>query len=290
MNENPLLDYYRQKEIYVKLPTGGKWYKNNPNLTFDGEIGVKAMSVRDELILTIPDALYNGQAIYQLIESICPDIDDPHEISLPDVDVLLLASRAASFDKKMPVETTCPHCNNTSLHELDLAQILSKVKVVAEESVIEIDGLSIDMRPNSLSSIMANNIKLNQTVKAITSIKANDETEGLPDLYKESLTLASAANIAVIADSIISVTLPDGTVVKELEHICAWLSNSNRKILDLLQSQQAELNNNGLDKQFNFTCGEEDCGKNFTSPVEFNPAFFFKERSLTPLTQTKLKK
>jgi hypothetical protein len=79
-------------------------------------------------------------------------------------------------------------------------------------------------------------------------------------------------------------------VVKELEHICAWLSNSNRKILDLLQSQQAELNNNGLDKQFNFTCGEEDCGKNFTSPVEFNPAFFFKERSLTPLTQTKLKK
>ena len=285
MSENPLLDYYRQKEIYVKLPTGGKWYKNNPKLTFDGEIGVKAMSVRDELILTVPDALYNGQAIYQLIESICPDIDDPYEISLPDVDVLLLASRAASFDKKMPVEATCPHCGTSDIHQLDLAQILSQVKMVGEKSIIEIDGLIIEMRPNSLSSTMASNIKLNQTLKAITDIKGKDETEGLPDLYKESLTLATAANIAVIADTIISVTLPDGKVVTEVEHICDWLTNSNRKVLDALQSQQIVLNNNGLQKEFNFDCGNEDCGKNFTGPVEFNPSFFFKERSLTLPTQ-----
>jgi len=290
MSENPLLDYYRQKEIYVKLPTGGKWYKNNPKLTFDGEIGVKAMSVRDELILTVPDALYNGQAIYQLIESICPDIEDPHEISLPDVDVLLLASRAASFDKKMAVESRCPHCNTQDVHELDLTQILSQVKVVAEESVIEIEGLTIDMRPNSLASIMASNIRLSQTIKAISEIKERDETEGLPDLYNESLTLASAANIAVIADSIISVTLPDGTVVKELEHICDWLSNSNRRILDLLQAQLNGLNQNGLQKEFTFTCGQEECEKTYKGPVEFNPAFFFKERSLTPLTPKQSKK
>ena len=137
---------------------------------------------------------------------------------------------------------------------------------------------------------MASNIRLSQTIKAISEIKEKEETEGLPDLYKESLTLASAANIAVIADSIISVTLPDGTVVKELEHICDWLSNSNRRILDLLQAQLNGLNQNGLQKEFTFTCGQEECEKTFKGPVEFNPAFFFKERSLTPPTQKQSKK
>ena len=58
MSENPLLDYYRQKEIYIKLPTGGKWYNKNPKLALDGEIGVRPMTLRDELVLTVPDALY----------------------------------------------------------------------------------------------------------------------------------------------------------------------------------------------------------------------------------------
>ena len=281
MSENPLLDYYRQKEIYIKLPTGGKWYNKNPKLALDGEIGVRPMTLRDELVLTVPDALYNGQAIYQLIESICPDIEDSSEISLPDVDVLLLASRAATIEKTMSVETKCTHCGSPGLYDIDLAMVLSQVKNVAEESIIEIDDLSIEMRPNTLSSIMASNIKLTQTLKAIENLKMNDKDEGLPKLYQESLTLATAANIAVIADTIIKVTLPDGKVVEETQHICDWLTNSNRRVMDILQGQQAQLNQNGLEKTFDFICTEEECGKSFKGEVEFNPAFFFKERSLT---------
>jgi len=281
MTQNPLLDYYRQKEIYVTLPTGGRWYKNNKNLMNDGEIGVRAMSVRDELTLTIPDALYNGQAIFDLIASIAPDIDDPSEICLPDVDVILLASRAASIDKKMSIESKCPHCEETTMYEMDLAQILSKVKVVAEDSILEMDGLSITMKPNSLRSTTANNIKLGQSVKAITELKDAGDLENLPKLYEESLSMAAAANIAIIADTIISVTLPDGTVVEDMQHICDWLTNSNRRLMDALQLQSTRLNNNGLEKEFKFTCDSETCGKDFTGPVEFNPAFFFKERSLT---------
>ena len=87
--ENPLQGYYRHKDLYVRLPTGGKWLKNKPKLTDDGEIGVRPMSMKDELLLTIPDALYNGQAIFELIQSVCPDIVDPYELSLPDADVIL---------------------------------------------------------------------------------------------------------------------------------------------------------------------------------------------------------
>jgi hypothetical protein len=67
--KNPLSDYYREKEIYVKLPTQGKWYKNKPNLNKDGEIGVRPMTLKDEMLLKIPDSLYNGESLYEVFKS-----------------------------------------------------------------------------------------------------------------------------------------------------------------------------------------------------------------------------
>ena len=102
---NPLADHFRQKEIYVRLPTQGKWLSNKPRLTEDGEIGIMPMTLQDEILLSIPDSLYNGESLFKLISSIVPDIADPYELSLPDFDVILLASRAATYDKKMSVES-----------------------------------------------------------------------------------------------------------------------------------------------------------------------------------------
>ena len=103
MSDNPLTNFYRSKEIYVKSPTQGKWYTQPPKLTEDGEIGVLPMTLQDEIRMNIPDSLYNGESLFELFKSICPDIIDPYEIAMPDVDVLLLASRAATYNKKMTI-------------------------------------------------------------------------------------------------------------------------------------------------------------------------------------------
>lgn len=274
--ENPLSNFYRNKEVYVRLPTGGKWLTNNPKLTFDGEIGVQPMTMQDEMLLTIPDALYNGQAIFQLISSIVPDIDDPYEISLPDVDVLLLASRAASIDKSMQVEARCTHCESANMYEIDLAKVLSNVKVLGEETVVEMDGLKIEIRPNTLAAASAGNIQIAESAKALGALRDHALGEETTDLYKQSIANATAGKIAMIADGIISITLPDNTVVDDIKHIADWLSNSNKKSIESLQSQQAKLNNNGLNKIFNFTCAEEECGQDFEGSITYNPSFFFK--------------
>ncbi len=273
--ENPLSSYYRNKEIYVKLPTGGKWLKNNPKLTFDGEIGVQPMTMSDEMILTIPDALYNGQAIFQLLSSIVPDIEDPYEISMPDVDVLLLASRAASIDKNMSVESKCPHCENSNVYEIDLAQVLSNVKLTSEETQIELDGLVVELKPNTLAAANAGNIQIAESAKALTALRENELGEETNQAYKDAIARASASKIAMISDGVVSVTMPDGTVVDEVQHIADWLSHTNKKTIELLQQTQNQLNNNGLNKSFQFDCAEEDCGKTFTGDVNFNPSFFF---------------
>lgn len=278
--ENPLQNYYRHKDIYVKLPTGGKWMKETPNLTADGEIGVRAMTVRDELLLNIPDALYNGQAIYELIESICPDIGDASDMSLPDVDVIMLASRATSYEKTFPVEATCSHCDTAQMFEVDLQQVLGKVKSVWEQTEIEVDGLVVEMRPNTVSAIHASNIKVSETSRVLASMTDTEEVnEQLKQKYSENIQQIAAANIVLLADAIVKVTMPDGKQVTDTQHIIDWLTNSNRKVNDVLTKQRLRMNLNGIEKSFTFTCAEETCGKDFSAEIEFNPSFFFTSNS-----------
>lgn len=280
--ENPLQSYYRTKELYVRLPTQGKWMKNPPILSEDGEIGVRAMSMKDELLLTIPDALYNGQAIFELIQSVCPDITDPTEVSLPDVDVILLASRASSYDKIFPVETTCPHCKKQAMHEIDLQIVLGKVTHIYEKTEVEIDELIIEMRPNTLSAVNANNIKTTETARMLLELRNQKDNinASLQEKYSDNMQQIAAANFVLIADAIVKVTMPDGVEVTDMQNIIDWLSNTNRKTIDVLNRHQAKMNINGIPREFDFTCASEECGKSFKSGVDFNPSFFFTNKSL----------
>ena len=49
-NANPLSKYYRQPQIYIKLPSEGKWYGSDVfTPTENGEIPVLPMTAKDEL-------------------------------------------------------------------------------------------------------------------------------------------------------------------------------------------------------------------------------------------------
>ena len=261
--ENPLQGYYRNKEIFVKMPTGGKWMENPPKLTSDGEIGVRPMTVKDELILTVPDALYNGEAMFDLIQSICPDIQDITDISLPDVDVILLASRASSYDKKFPVDAKCPHCEAQQLFDIDLQIVLSQIQSVTDSIELQVEDLLIEMRPNTLAAVNANRIKTSETARIMLDIKKQEDLadENLREKYSEQLAQIAAANFILIADAIVQVTMPDGTIVKDRQHLVDWLANSNRSTVDLISRHQLKMNLNGLPKEYTFNCGEEECKK-----------------------------
>ena len=68
---NPLIQAYRKPNMYVTLPSGGRFYKDKPKLSADNELAVYAMTARDELITKTPDALFNGEATVSLIKSCC---------------------------------------------------------------------------------------------------------------------------------------------------------------------------------------------------------------------------
>ena len=277
--KNPLINYYREKDIYVKLPTQAKWYKNKPHLTKDGEIGVLPMTLKDEMLFKIPDSLYNGESLYEVLRSIVPDIADPYEISIPDVDVILLASRAVSSTdgSELPIDARCPVCKQLASYSINIPSLLSKIKVVNDGLDIEIKKLKLKLRPNTLASVTASSIQAVESTRLLAAIK-EDINDANKQLMQKSLQTSTAATIGLLADNIESIELPDGTVVTDLANIVEWISNSDASTINTLKKHTVKLNDNGLPTEFPFVCDNGECKHEFKSKVQFNPTFFFTVR------------
>jgi hypothetical protein len=270
-----LQDFYRHKEIYIKLPTEGKWYTSQTNLNDQNEIGIKPMSFKDEMLLNIPDSVYNGESLFEILKSILPDMENPYEILMPDVDVVLLASRINSNEGEMSVDATCTHCKTQEQYNIKIINILNQIKTINPIEIELDNGLIISFKPNSLRSVTTNQIKITEMSSILSTFNKDDDKEKQHKLFSESLEKTAAANLVLIADTIECVLLPSGDKITDLQAILDWISNSDSNTVKKLQNMSNQINQNGLNKNFKFECSNEQCGKEFTSPVEFNPTFFF---------------
>lgn len=274
---DPLKNYYRTKEVYLKLPSGGKWYKNPPKLTEDGEIGVYPMSVKDEIMLKIPDTLYNGEALYEVLQSIAPDIPDPYEVLVPDVEVILLAAKSSQHGGELTVTGKCPKCNRTDRYGLKIKNILQQIKPIPDQPLtVELqNGLTVEFKPNTLASITAGTIKTTESIRLAAAITDGLDPQEAKVIFKESLEKTTAATIVVLADSIGKIITPDGVEVTDHQSITNWLANADTTTISMIKKHSTTLNENGVPHTFNFTCSNEECEEVFPAQIEYNPAFFF---------------
>ena len=78
---NPLSKYFRQSKLYISLPSQGKHYPAGAiDFPESGEVEVYSMTAKDELLFKTPDALLNGQATVDVIQSCIPAIKDVQAI------------------------------------------------------------------------------------------------------------------------------------------------------------------------------------------------------------------
>ncbi len=270
-----LKDYYRHKEIYVKLPTEGKWYTSNLNVNSDNEIGVMPMNFKDEMLLSVPDSVYNGESLFEILKSILPDMENPYEILMPDVDIILLASKINSNDGEMNVEAVCTHCQTQEQYSIKIVNILNQIKPVNPIELELENGLIISFKPNSLKSMTANQIKVTEMANILSNFDQSASIEQQRAIFSESVERSAAANLILIADTIEYILLPSGEKITDINPILDWINNSDSIIVKKLQDVSKKMNDNGINKEFKFECSNEKCGQQFTSEVEFNPTFFF---------------
>ena len=148
MSTNPLAQHFRQPAIYVKLPSDGAfWPDGSLEVPQNRELPVYPMTAVDEISYRTPDALFNGQAVVDVMQSCVPNIKNAWHIPSTDFNSLLIAVRIASYGHEMQVESTCPHCNETAEYVLDLRDVLAKIGQPQFDKTIKRNELEIMFGP-----------------------------------------------------------------------------------------------------------------------------------------------
>src|SRR6056300_1054131 len=89
-----------------------------------GELPVYAMTAKDELTFKTPDALLNGQATVDVIQSCIPNIKNAWAMPSIDLDAVLTAIRIASIGETMDMTVTIPNTEIETTYTVDLRRVL----------------------------------------------------------------------------------------------------------------------------------------------------------------------
>jgi hypothetical protein len=126
---NPLTSFMRQPKIYIRLPSQGLYWPDDSLLMPpNDELPVFSMTTKDELVFKTPDALMNGQAVVDVIQSCIPNIKNAWATPNLDLDVLLIAIRIATYGEIMTITHSVPGINEKIDTDIDLRFLIDNIE------------------------------------------------------------------------------------------------------------------------------------------------------------------
>lgn len=274
---NPLASYFRGEPTYIKLPSGGYYCQpGDIEPTPTGEIPVYPMTTADELLLKSPDSLLNGQSVANIIKSCAPNIKNAFNLSVADIEAILLAIKQVTYGDQIDYETTCPNCKTVNEFGTSIEYILSCVDTIEPENKITLkNNLNVMVRPHTYaSSVKIALLSFNETkfLHMLTQEDLTDEekSEKAAISYKKAINLT----IEIVADSIIGVYDKDDKLITEdPKFILEWVKNLNRADAKKIEDGVKKLTEKGLKKDFELEC--KNCNHVWTTKIEFDPSIFF---------------
>lgn len=270
---NPLATYFRSPGVHVKLPTNGAFLPvGSVDFTMKGEVPVYPMRGADELLLKSPDALMNGYAIEKLLESCVPAIKHPRMISSPDLDVLLMAIRAATYGEVIELSPVCPSCEAVNEVRRNLSYLMSTMTFIEPENPVRLtDEVIVYLQPYTMQNASTLGMATFEETRLVQAMEAATSAERSDQLNRSMLRLANMTT-SIMADSIIKVVIPNEEVV-DRDMILQFIQNVGKEWTDRIQSKLDEINKKGIQKEFPITCAA--CGHEWNSQIEFDPTTFF---------------
>lgn len=108
----------------VPLPSSGKVYSSASSLHGRETVDIRAMTAREEDILTSKALLKKGTVITELIKSCLVDKSvNPNDLLGGDRNALMIAIRITGYGNEYDAEIECNECNNKASQQFDLAQL-----------------------------------------------------------------------------------------------------------------------------------------------------------------------
>lgn len=278
-NSNPLAAHFRQPAVFLKLPSGGKyWIPNSINLPATGELGVMPMTAKDEILLRTPDALMNGQGIVSVIQSCIPQILNAWAAPTIDIDAILIAIRIATYGENMDIDSECPNCKAENRNAYNISTLLMSQRAPNYDDTLHVDGLTIRFKPLNYMQSTKNNIIQFEEQRLIQAINNEDlDIDTRKAQFDIHLSKIIEANNNIIAQSTVSITTEDGTVVTNPDHIREFYLNANNAIIRAVQEKLKHYADTVALPKPKIQC--EECNTEYSVAVTFDYANFFEPLS-----------
>ena len=236
MAHNPLKKYFRQPKVYIDLPSKGIF--NQPGtLTSDpSKLPIFGMTGMDEIMLKTPDALLNGESTVKVIESCCPSIANAWDLSLLDLDLMLVAIKIATHGNSMTVTHTCSSCKSINDYDIDLGAIIQHYSTCEYDSKIVLKDVVINIHPlnyKQWSDFQLRNFAIQRQLAQTIDLPDRDEqAKIIAELFEKVSVIQNEMMFAQID----SVETQEG-VTNEREFIREWLENTDSDIFDAVRKQ-----------------------------------------------------
>lgn len=268
---------YRLPGLHTVVPTKGRFLKD-AETSMNGEFVISPMRAQDDMLLKNPDALMSGLALEKLFESCVPGISNPREISMPDIDVLLIAIRAATYGDIMKLDVKCPECESEYDYDCHLPGLLGTMTYVDEDEIVHCNNeVAVHVRPynlNNASQIAFSAFEESRMLQNLDQNTAQDE-EGRKLRYEkmtESLQKLKDVEARVVADCVTKVVVPDGEV-SDKQEILDFIENTSKSWKEMIEKRVSEMNNHGIDKSIHIQC--TNCSHEWDTQMEIDPTSFF---------------
>lgn len=279
---NPLSMFMRQPKIYIRLPSQGQfWPEGSLEMTETGEFPVYSMTAKDELMLKVPDALMNGQAVVDVIHHCIPNVKNAWDCPSLDLDVLLIAIRLATYGEMMATPVKFNEDFEMD-YQVDLRVLMDGLmNQIKWDPVVPIsEELTVFVKPLTYKHISQAAIKTFETQKIMQVV--NDEKiseEQKIKLFKESFKTLTDATLSTISDSIFRIDSIAGST-EEPDHIREFIENTDKEVFNVIQKHLDNLRETNSVKPMRVTVTPEMKEKGVEGdfvevPITFDPSTFF---------------
>ncbi|SVA68220.1 uncharacterized protein METZ01_LOCUS121074 [marine metagenome] len=279
---NPLQKYFRQPKVYITLPSKGNWYPQGAiEMPDNGEIPVYAMTAKDELTFKTPDALLNGTATVDVIQSCVPAIKDAWNMPTIDLDTVLVGLRIATYghelDLKSKVPDTAPIMDKS--YTLDLRKILDKFGGITYDHVLNHNGMKITLRPQNYTEFTKTALKTFEEQRLFSAVNDTEisEEEKLKR-FNDSFIKLTDITINTVTNSIVQIQVGDDVVVDK-GHIAEFIEKADKEfytaIVDHVQLQRAKFEMQPIDVEATEEEVKAGAPAKYKIPVSFDQSNFF---------------
>lgn len=272
MNPNPLSAYFRQPNLYITLPSRGRWWPDGSlMMPVNQELPVMSMTAGDEIILKNPDALLSGEAIVSMVQNCITNIKDAWAMPVTDLQSILIAIRISSIGELMSVQAQCPNCSEENEYEINLQTFFNDTDISKWSDPLGLNQLRFLFQPLNFKQLSNIQNQVFQNQKYLQQLKTL-ETEQQEQYSLQILNKMNQIELQSYCDNIHSIQI-GSQIVTDREHINEFVINSEKKTYNYIKQHIDQLRKLSQNDAINLCC--EQCKFEFTMNFSLDYSSFF---------------